>query len=62
MPGFLAGDQTLGVMAAWLYRLGYAPRTCGFVANVDCSQRALERVERRAAALHRKHGRPAGRR
>ena len=22
MPGFLAGDQTLGVMAAWLRRIG----------------------------------------
>jgi triacylglycerol lipase len=57
LPGFLAGDPTLGVMAAWLYRLGYAPRTCGFVANADCSQRALERVERRAASLYERHGR-----
>jgi triacylglycerol lipase len=57
MPGFLAGDQSLGVMAGWLYRLGYAPRTCGFVANVDCSERALEHVERRVASLHRRHGR-----
>jgi pimeloyl-ACP methyl ester carboxylesterase len=57
LPGFLAGDPTLGLMAGWLYRLGYAPRTCGFVANADCSQRALERVERRAAGLYERHGR-----
>jgi triacylglycerol lipase len=57
LPGFLAGDQTLGVMAGWLYRMGYAPRTCGFLANVDCSERAFERVERKAAALHGRHGR-----
>jgi triacylglycerol lipase len=25
LPGFLAGDQTLALMAAWLRRLGYAP-------------------------------------
>jgi triacylglycerol lipase len=57
MPGFLAGDQTLAVLASWLRRVGYAPSTCGFVANVDCSDAALERVERTALALHRRHGR-----
>jgi triacylglycerol lipase len=57
MPGFLAGDQTLGVLAAWLWRLGYRPHTCGFVANVDCSDRAAARVERRARSLHRRTGR-----
>src|SRR5258705_8481881 len=45
LPGFLASDRTLAVMTGWLRRLGYAPHTCGFVANVDCSDRALERVE-----------------
>jgi hypothetical protein len=23
LPGFLAGDQTLSILAAWLWRLGY---------------------------------------
>jgi triacylglycerol lipase len=44
-PGFLAGDFTLLVMRDWLRRIGYRPYTCGFVANVDCSNRALERVD-----------------
>jgi triacylglycerol lipase len=57
MPGFLAGDQTLLVLAAWLRRMGHRPYTCGFVANVDCSDRALDRVERRVEQLHRRHGR-----
>jgi triacylglycerol lipase len=57
LPGFLAGDRTLSVMAGWLRRLGYEPAACGFVANVDCSDRALERVERRVDELHREHGR-----
>jgi pimeloyl-ACP methyl ester carboxylesterase len=57
LPGFLAGDRTLSIMSGWLRRLGYAPAACGFVANVDCSDRALERVERRIDALHRDHGR-----
>jgi triacylglycerol lipase len=57
LPGFLAGDQTLAVMAGWLRRLGYAPYACGFVANVDCSDRALERVDVQIDALNRRHGR-----
>jgi pimeloyl-ACP methyl ester carboxylesterase len=57
LPGFLAGDQTLAVLAGWLWRLGYRPRTCGFVVNVGCSDRALERVERHVAGLHRRHRR-----
>jgi hypothetical protein len=57
VPGFLAGDQTLAVMAGWLYRLGYAPRTCGFVTNADCSERALDQVAGRVASLHERHRR-----
>jgi triacylglycerol lipase len=57
MPGFLAGDATLLVLGSWLRRMGHRPYTCGFVANVDCSDRALDRVERRVEELHRRHGR-----
>jgi pimeloyl-ACP methyl ester carboxylesterase len=57
VPGFLAGDQTLLVLAAWLWRIGYRPSTCGFVANVQCSDRGVERVERHVERLHRSHGR-----
>jgi pimeloyl-ACP methyl ester carboxylesterase len=57
LPGFLAGDQTLLVLAAWLRHIGYRPFTCGFVANVQCSDRAVERVERRVEQLHQRHGR-----
>jgi pimeloyl-ACP methyl ester carboxylesterase len=57
MPGFLAGDQTLVVMASWLYRIGYRPRLCGFIANVDCSDRAVERLEPKLERLADRHGR-----
>jgi triacylglycerol lipase len=57
MPGFLAGDQTLRVMAAWLRRLGYRPRFAGFVTNTDCSDRALDRVERTVDELWDAYGR-----
>jgi pimeloyl-ACP methyl ester carboxylesterase len=52
MPGFGAGDQTLLLLAGWLRRIGYAPRTCGFVANLDCSDRALDRIEGQVRKLH----------
>jgi triacylglycerol lipase len=57
MPGFLAGDQTLGVMAAWLHRIGYKPRFSGFVTNTDCSDRALDRIERTVDELWLTYGR-----
>ncbi|MBV9195576.1 MAG: alpha/beta hydrolase [Solirubrobacterales bacterium] len=57
MPGFLAGDKTLGVMAGWLRRLGYRPRFAGFVTNTDCSDRALDRVERTVEGLWHSCGR-----
>jgi triacylglycerol lipase len=57
MPGFLAGDQTLLVLASWLRRIGYRPAICGFIANVQCADRAAARVERRVEALHDRHGR-----
>jgi triacylglycerol lipase len=52
VPGFLGGDYTLAALAGWLRRIGYRPAVCGFITNADCSERALERVERRVAALH----------
>jgi pimeloyl-ACP methyl ester carboxylesterase len=57
MPGFGGGDQTLLVMAAWLRRLGYRTRFVGFVTNSDCSDRALDRVERTVEELWSSHGR-----
>jgi pimeloyl-ACP methyl ester carboxylesterase len=39
------------VIAVWLRRLGYRPRFCGFVANDGCSDRTVDRVERRIEVL-----------
>ena len=59
IPGFGGGDQTLLVLAAWLRRIGYRPSTCGFVTNLGCSDRAVDRVEHRLARLVDRHGRRA---
>lgn len=57
IPGFLAGDSSLAVMRDWLRRLGWDPRASGIFANVDCSDRALDRLERRVARIHVETGR-----
>ena len=47
IPGFLAGDNSLSVMASWLDRIGYRACASGILFNVDCSDRALKRLEQR---------------
>jgi pimeloyl-ACP methyl ester carboxylesterase len=54
LPGFLAGDPSMGIMAAWLKRIGYHPCRAEMRANVDCAERALGRLE---GALERKYER-----
>ena len=57
IPGFLAGDASLSVMREWLKRMGYEPHASGIVTNVDCSDRSLDRLEKRLRRLHRRYGR-----
>jgi triacylglycerol lipase len=51
IPGFMAGDGSLAMMAGWLKRGGYKPCKSGMLANVDCSSAALDRLERRLERL-----------
>ena len=51
ISGLLAGDHSLNLMARWLKRTGHRPCRAGIAANVDCSQRAAERLERRLECL-----------
>jgi pimeloyl-ACP methyl ester carboxylesterase len=57
VPGFLAGDVSLGVMARWLSRNGYRPCRAGMRANVDCTSRALERLDAQLVRFAERHGR-----
>jgi pimeloyl-ACP methyl ester carboxylesterase len=52
VPGFLASDESLLLLRRWLRLVGYRPHTAGFLFNVDCADRAVERVERLAEALN----------
>lgn len=58
IPGFLAGDSSLSVMASWLRRIGHVPAAAGIVSNVDCSDRAVDRLERTLLRLQARTGRP----
>ena len=59
IPGFLAGDSSLGVMGGWLDRMGYDAHASGIVVNVDCSDRALDRLDAKLADIHERTGRRA---
>jgi pimeloyl-ACP methyl ester carboxylesterase len=44
IPGFLAGDWTLTVMAGWLNRMGYRSYLSGIDWNIDCPNKTAERL------------------
>jgi pimeloyl-ACP methyl ester carboxylesterase len=58
IPGFMAGDLSLSLMGSWLGRLGYAPGRAGIRANVDCTGRAIDRLEAELERFAEHHGRP----
>src|SRR5215217_6075044 len=53
IPGFLAGDGSLSVMRGWLRRIGYDARSSGIQMNVDCSDRAVDRLDARLERIWR---------
>jgi triacylglycerol lipase len=57
VPGFLAGDGSLGLMARHLRALGYRTYRSTMHANVGCTQTASEALERRIEAIALKRGR-----
>ena len=50
-PGFLAGDDSLGIMTKWLRRTGHHTRKAGMRSNVDCSAAAFARLEERLEVM-----------
>jgi triacylglycerol lipase len=56
IPGFLAGDDSLGLMTRWLRRTGHHTRSAAMRINVDCSTAAVERLERRLEELAERQG------
>jgi triacylglycerol lipase len=56
IPGFLAGDDSLGIMTRWLRRTGHHTRKAGMRSNVDCSAVAFDRLEERLEVMAETRG------
>ena len=57
VPGFLAGDSSLGVMRGWLRRIGYESVPSRIHFNVDCSDRAANRLQQEIEEAGERTGR-----
>jgi pimeloyl-ACP methyl ester carboxylesterase len=56
IPGFLAGDDSLGFMTRWLRKTGHHTRKAGIRSNVDCSEAAMQRLEERLETMAETRG------
>ena len=55
IPGFMAGDVSLGTLSGWLRRNGYCTHRAGIRANFDCSEEACARLEERLEQMAERH-------
>lgn len=51
VPGFMAGDQSLSMLAGWLRRRGSRTARAGMLLNTDCAERAVGGIESRLRRL-----------
>jgi triacylglycerol lipase len=58
VPGFMAGDGSLSVLAGWLRRRGSRTSGAGMLVNADCAERAVEKIELRLRRLVQRTGGP----
>lgn len=58
VPGFLAGDGSLKLMARHLRRQGHRTYRSGVLANVGCTRESREALERRLEDVVERRGRP----
>lgn len=56
IPGFTAGDWSLGTLARWLGRVGYKPYLSGIDLNIGCPRRKMELVGWRVEKIARESG------
>jgi pimeloyl-ACP methyl ester carboxylesterase len=56
IPGFMAGDGSLGTLTRWLRANGYRTHRAGIRANVGCSEAYLARLEARLEELVARDG------
>ncbi len=58
VPAFLSGDLSLSLLHGWLRRVGYRSYRADICWNVDCAERAMQRLERRLQHIVARTGRP----
>ena len=58
VPGFLAGDASLGPLTDWLRGLGHRTARIGLRTNVGCSTALVDRLEERVERHAHRYGRP----
>ncbi len=51
VPGFMAGDRSLGMLTQWLRRRGSWTAAAGIRLNVDCAERSVTGIEARVRRL-----------
>ena len=59
IPGFLAGDDSLALMTRWLRSTNHYAKRAGIRMNVDCSERAVGRLEEKVEELVERQGQRA---
>ena len=57
VPGFMAGDPSLAVLASWLRRRGSRTERAGILLNTDCGERAVGGIEARLRRFAEREGR-----
>ena len=57
VPGFMASDQSLGLLKGWLRRRGSRAASAGMWINVDCGERTANAIEVRLERLAARTGR-----
>jgi triacylglycerol lipase len=51
IPGFMAGDNSLGVLRHWLRRRGHRVAMSGMLVNIGCAERHVSRLEEQLQKL-----------
>jgi pimeloyl-ACP methyl ester carboxylesterase len=58
IPGFMAGDASLAMLRHWLRRRGHSVSMSGILANVDCAERIVVRLQAQLHTFAAEHERP----
>ena len=56
LPGYMAGDNSLGMMTAWLRRQGMQPHRAGIRLNVGCTGRTVDNLVTRLEQIAEAEG------